>query len=133
MTHSGQCLCGAVTLRIDVDHIAARMCWCRDCQYIANGSATVNAVFPHDSVHFDGEIRTFSRMADSGNMVERGFCPACGTQLFSRTVATPTIRIRVGVLDNPSAIVPQGYIWTASKPDWAHLDPALPALSGPPA
>jgi len=128
MTHSGHCLCGAVTVAIDAEPVGARMCWCRDCQYIASGSATVNVLFPEDAVHFTGEIGTFRMIADSGNTVERGFCKSCGSQLFSRTLepAGLPMRIRAGTLDNPDLMPPQAIIWTDSAPAWVRLDPDLP-------
>lgn len=48
--HTGQCLCGQVRFTINADPLGARMCWCRDCQRIASGSATVNVLFPEDAV-----------------------------------------------------------------------------------
>jgi hypothetical protein len=119
-----------VTLRIAADQLGARQCWCRDCQYIASGSTTVNVLFPEEAVQYTGKIGTLRMVADSGNTVERGFCPNCGSQLYSRTVEPAGIpmRVRAGTLDNPDLQPPQGYIWTESAPAWAHFDPALPRL-----
>jgi hypothetical protein len=136
MTHTGQCLCGTIRVTIDADPIGARMCWCRDCQYIASGSATVNVLFAEEAVRYDGPVSTIRLTADSGNTVERGFCPTCGAQMYSRTVE-PTgmpIRVRAGTLDNPELIAPQAIIWAESAPKWAILDPALPHFpKAPPA
>ncbi|MCW1403219.1 GFA family protein [Novosphingobium sp. MW5] len=129
--HKGQCFCGAVTFEIAAEPEGARMCWCRDCQYIASGSATVNVLFPHRAVQFSGEVATIGRIADSGNEVERGFCPKCGSQLYSRTITPPGMpdRIRAGTLDNPELVAPEALIWVDSAPSWAPLDPALPWYS----
>ncbi len=104
------------------------MCWCRDCQRIASGSATVNVLFAEADVTFSGPISTIRRVADSGNTVERGFCSECGSQMYSKTVspAGMPVRVRAGVLDNPELIAPQAIIWADSAPKWAILDPALP-------
>ena len=135
MAHSGHCLCGSITFTIASDPIGARMCWCHDCQRIASGSATVNVLFASEDVRFDGSFTTFNMVADSGNTVERGFCPTCGSQLYSKTLE-PTglpMRIRAGVLDDPQLIAPQAIIWTEGAPKWALLDPALPHHpKGPP-
>lgn len=128
MTHTGQCLCGTIRFTVDADPLGARMCWCRDCQRIASGSATVNIVFPESAVRYEGDLSKFRMIADSGNEVERGFCPQCGTQMYSRTVQ-PTgipIRIRAGTLDDPELIAPTAIIWAGSAPSWAELDPKLP-------
>lgn len=128
MTHTGQCFCGQVRYTINADPVGARTCWCRDCQYIASGSATNNVLFPEGSVTFTGEIATIGKIADSGNSVERGFCPKCGSQLFSRTIepAGAPIRIRMGTLDDTELMAPQNVIWTSSAPGWAVIDPKLP-------
>jgi hypothetical protein len=127
--HHGHCLCGQVTFSAAADPIGARMCWCRDCQYIASGSPTVNVLFPEDAVTYSGEMTRLRLTADSGNTVERGFCPTCGSQMFSRTVepaGTQPIRVRAGTLDDPELCAPSAHIWVDSAPSWACLDPALP-------
>ncbi len=133
--HTGRCLCGQVTFSIAAEPLGARACWCRDCQYIASGSPTVNVLFPEAAVQYTGDIVTLRMVADSGNTVERGFCPKCGTQLYSRTVepAGMPMRVRAGTLDNPGLQPPQGYIWVESAPAWAYFDPALPQLIKGPA
>ena len=127
MAHEGGCLCGAVRITIDAKPITARQCWCRLCQYLGAGSGTVNVVFPTDAVTTTGEVRWHASIADSGNAMRRGFCPQCGTPLFSLAESRPhqTI-IRAGALDDPGMIGPQAVIWTDAAPTWAHHDPDLP-------
>ena len=128
MPHTGQCLCGQVRFTADAEPLGARMCWCRDCQRIASGSATVNVLFDEAAVAYEGEITTIELIADSGNRVRRGFCPACGAQMFSKTVepAGQPMRVRAGTLDDPEIMAPSAIIWVSSAPSWAPLDPALP-------
>lgn len=127
MTTTGQCFCGQARLTTEADPVGARLCWCRDCQRLASGSATVNVLFPQNAVQFSGEIATLERTADSGNTVRRGFCPKCGSQMYAATpgVKDSPIRIRAGVLDDPELMAPQSIIWTDSAPSWAVLDPKL--------
>ena len=123
MTHPGGCLCGAVRFTISADPIGARMCWCRDCQRIASGSATVNVLFPEEAVSITGDLGLFTMIADSGNTVERGFCKVCGSQIYSRTV-TPKglpMRVRAGTLDDPELCAPTAAILTESAPSWAPI------------
>jgi hypothetical protein len=136
MTIGGGCFCGQVRFTIAAEPVGARMCWCRDCQRIASGSATVNVLFPEESVTYSGAITTLTKTADSGNTVERGFCPKCGSQMYSKTVNPKgmPIRVRAGTLDDPELIAPQAIIWASSAPSWALLDPKLPHHpKGPPA
>lgn len=131
MVYTGQCLCGQVRFTIETEPQGARMCWCRDCQRIASGSPTVNVLFAEEAVHYDGEMTTLELVADSGNRVERRFCPRCGAQMYSKTVepAGMPVRVRAGTLDDPELMAPQAIIWVSSAPSWAPLDPALPHYS----
>ncbi|MCK0531385.1 GFA family protein [Sphingobium agri] len=127
MTHEAGCLCGTVRIEIDAEPMAARMCWCRLCQYLGGGTATVNVCFPAEKVQTKGEVRWHESIADSGNRMRRGFCPQCGTPLFSQAESRPhLIFIRAGALDDPGLFAPQAVIWTEAAPHWAHLDPELP-------
>lgn len=128
MTISGGCLCGAVRFTVSAEPLAARACWCRLCQYLGAGSATVNVRFPADALAMEGEVRWYESIADSGNRMRRGFCPACGTPLFSKAENSPDFSfVRAGALDDPGLIAPQATIWTSAAPDWACMDPAIPA------
>jgi hypothetical protein len=97
-----------VKLELEGDPIAARMCWCHDCQRLASGSATVNALFAPENVTVTGPITLHHKVADSGNTVERAFCTTCGSHVFSRPLLDPPVayRIRAGALDNPEIARP---------------------------
>ena len=132
-THTGGCLCGQVRYSIGVDPIAVRACWCRDCQYLATGGATINAVFPADAISVTGHTRDYQSTADSGEKMHRHFCPDCGTGLFSDAESRPHVRIvRVGSLDQAADFAPGGVIWTRSAPSWTYLHPDLPQIEGQP-
>jgi hypothetical protein len=125
----GGCLCRAVRFTIDAAPRAARTCWCRLCQYLGGGSATVNVCFPAEAVTIHGEVRYHESIADSGNRMRRGFCPGCGTPLFSAAEARPHLLfVRAGALDDPGLMAPEMTIWIEQAPDWACIDPAIPAL-----
>jgi hypothetical protein len=129
----GGCLCGAVRFSTEAEPIATRVCWCRDCQKLAAGSATVNVILPLEGLSITGETRDYVSKADSGNVMHRRFCPACGTPLFSASEARPhLIIVRAGTLDDPGAVTPAGTIWTASAPPWALIDETLPTYEGQP-
>ena len=40
--------------------------------------------FRSDAVSVQGQVKWFESIADSGNRMQRGFCPTCGTPLFSK-------------------------------------------------
>ncbi len=128
-TFTGGCQCGAVRYQAVGEPIATRICLCRDCQRITGGAGTVLAFFATEAVTIEGEPASFPTVAESGNIVRRRFCATCGTPLFSGADVRPhLIGIRVGSLDDPSAVSPETIIWTESAPAWAHLNPNLPHL-----
>ncbi len=126
MTYTGRCACGAVTLQIDGKPLMARQCWCRQCQTLAAGGPTNNAMFPTDTVQIDGVLGTSTWTAASGNTLAFHFCPACGTQIYAQSSARPHIRtLRIVVIDQPHDLAPQAVIWTDEAPAWAVFDPDL--------
>ena len=130
---NGRCFCGRVQISASGAPVAVRMCWCRDCQYLATGNASVNAIFRTDTLQISGETQSYESAADSGNVMRRRFCPKCGTQLFSESSGRPGMMVvRVGALDNREIGPPAGVIWTASAPSWAHIDAGLPTATGQP-
>jgi hypothetical protein len=126
MGYTGRCACGAVTLRIDARPVTMRQCWCRQCQTIAAGGPTHNAMFPADAVQISGTLGTATWPAASGNTLTFHFCPACGTQVYAQSSARPHIKtMRFGVFDQPHDLAPQAVIWTDEAPPWAVFDPQL--------
>src|SRR5690242_7638144 len=98
---TGRCYCGAVRFQLDQAPVAVRACWCRDCQYLAAGNASINAIFKVDGLTLTGEVGEYVSTADSGNIMRRRFCPKCETQLFSQGSGRPElIVVRVGALDD---------------------------------
>lgn len=133
MSISGGCLCGAVRYTITADPLATRVCWCRDCQYLAAGNATVNLVFKAAAVTLTGPLRSYSSLAASGNRMQRQFCEACGTPVTSAAESRPHLLIlRAGTLDDPEIARPGMTIWTDSAPSWACINDSLPSTPGQP-
>ncbi|HYD57989.1 MAG TPA: GFA family protein [Burkholderiales bacterium] len=133
MKIEGGCLCGKVRYVASAEPLVVRACWCRVCQFIASGNATINLAFPADALTVTGELRDFPLTADSGRRMHRRFCPACGVHLFSTAEERPNlVVVRAGTLDDPGIATPQAAIWTRSAPAWAHIDPDLPRFEGQP-
>jgi hypothetical protein len=124
---SGGCLCGAVRITMQAPPVGIRTCWCRDCQYLAAGSATVNVIFVADTVTIEGELADHVSIADSGNVMHRRFCPRCGTPVLSGSEARPDrLVVRAGAVHDQRGLKPDVTIWTSSAPGYACFDPALP-------
>lgn len=122
---TGGCLCGEVRYRVTAEPVLSRICWCRDCQHIA-GNGTANAIFPTAAIDITGSISEYVSMADSGNYIQRRFCPLCGCHLFADSSGRPGYSVvRLGTLDDPSSVTPQANIWSGSAPRWACLDASI--------
>ena len=130
---TGRCFCGAVQFQFTDPPIRARACWCRDCQYLSCGNASINATFRTASLTRSGDITTYVSQSDAGTTVRRSFCPTCGTPLFSQGDLHPDlIVVRAGALDDPAIATPQSYIWADSAPDWGKPGPHVPSCPAAP-
>lgn len=133
MSHGAGCLCGAVRIAIHGDPLRVRTCWCRECQYWGAGNGTTNALHRAADLEISGEVSWYESIADSGNRMRRGFCPVCGTPLFTGPADSHDfLGLRAGALDDPDSIRPTEVIWTGSAPVWACLDPDLPRVERQP-
>ena len=104
-----------------------------DCQYLATGNASVNAIFKRKTLKVTGELSVYVSAADSGSVMNRRFCSRCGTRLFSESSRRPDlIVVRVGALDDRQTFRPSSFIWTASAPTWGYVNTGLPNCEGQP-
>jgi hypothetical protein len=124
--YTGRCVCGAVTARFTSEPIATRQCWCCQCQQLAAGGPTQNAIFATEHVAIEGALASSAWQAASGNTLTFYFCPSCGTQFYAQSSARPHLKtIRLGAIDEPHGLRPDVAIWTEEAPIWAVIDPAL--------
>lgn len=124
--YTGRCACGAVTAVIEGAPLAVRQCWCRQCQQVAAGSPTNNAMFRLEDVQLRGSLATRVYVAASGNSLTQSFCPSCGTPVMAQSSARPELRtFRLGFLQAPHDLVPEMAIWTEEAPGWAVPDSRL--------
>jgi hypothetical protein len=125
----GGCLCGQVRYRATTDGRTVMHCFCRDCQRATGSQSATFVAVPQHQLAVEGPVGHFTKESDAGRVVNRFFCKACGSQLYSTVEVMPGVAfVKLGTLDDPSAVTPGIAIWTASRPSWAHLDPALPAF-----
>jgi len=129
---TGGCLCGQIRYQLTGEPVVSRLCWCRDCQYIA-GNGTANVIFPTASIAVTGSLAEHSRTAASGNTVTRKFCPNCGCHVLGDSTGRVGLTVvRVGTLDDPSSVKPVANIWASSAPGWACLDAQIERIERQP-
>ena len=129
----GGCLCGAVRFSFREKPLARRACWCRTCQYMATGNASLSAFFRTATFEVSGLLASHVSTAKSGAAIRRRFCPTCGTPLFAEALGQPAVMVvRVGALDDREIGGPESTIWTGAAPSWGHVDPDIPSCAAHP-
>ena len=123
---AGGCMCGAVRYELNAAPIFMGNCHCRDCQR-ANGAAYNPAIgVPRSAMKITGDVKYYESKTDTGSMTRRGFCPNCGSRLFSDPpFAADLMVIVASSLDDPSIFKPAMDIFTSSAQPWDHMDPSL--------
>ena len=128
---TGDCACGAV--RYECLQLPLRMlnCHCRDCQIAGGGACSPSLIMRRSAVRLiQGELARFEKLADSGNLATRQFCPCCGTPLFaSSSAAEQYLAVRAASLDDPSHFRPEANVWMDSAQPWDYVDPAIPRFA----
>ena len=126
---SGGCLCGAVRYTCDADPIMAGHCHCEDCRRSSGSGHCSHLMVPESAVQLTGTVKGYARAADSGNLVERFFCPVCGAAVFSRNPGMAgLLALRASSLDDLEVFKPQMHVFVENAASWDARDPALPAF-----
>lgn len=126
--YEGGCLCGAVRYKAEGEPINQRVCHCQLCQKAIGAAFNARVLFPIKDVAVQGEVA----MMNSSPELKRGFCPKCGTTMFSRRDSAGVVGIMTGSLDDPGVFRPQMHIYTAFKQPWLVIEDGLPQYEGAP-
>lgn len=123
---TGGCLCGSVRYECSAEPIAMGNCHCRDCQRATGSAYASGLLVPQSALTITGDVKYYEVTGDSGSMVGRGFCPNCGSRLFSKPPNPELMGILAGSLDDPSYFKPTMDIYTDSAQPWVCMNPDLP-------
>jgi hypothetical protein len=118
---SGGCLCGSVRYRAAGEPLNQRICHCKLCQKAIGSAFNARLLMRTDDVEISGDYSIFH----SSENLERGFCPRCGTTIFSRRPGIG-IGLTAGSLDDPSLFTPDMHFWTSSRQPWLNSTDSLP-------
>jgi hypothetical protein len=120
-----QCSCGALTLTLPGPTTLVVACHCLDCQRRTGAPFGVGAFYPADTVTVSGTPKEFVRDAANGRKVRRYFCPNCGSTVYWKADALPSmIGVAVGTLADPKFPAPFRSVFERSRHDWVHIDAA---------
>ncbi|HEY7579679.1 MAG TPA: GFA family protein [Acetobacteraceae bacterium] len=123
MKVTGGCHCGCITYEAEVDPATVRICHCTDCQKLTGTVYRAGiASLPGTFVLTKGTPRIYIKVAESGTKRAHGFCPDCGTPIYSTaTEPNPSVYgLRVGGLDQRAELAPPArQIWCRSAISWS--------------
>lgn len=131
-SHEGGCGCGAVRYRLTDDPIFVNNCHCRLCQRQTGTASAVNAFIETSQLqHLTGKLTEHEFGTGSGGTQTVVRCANCGTPLWSHFsgLDRKAAAVRVGTLDDPSAVRPDAVIYTDHKLAWVALPDGIPQFN----
>jgi hypothetical protein len=120
--YTARCACGGVTFEFGTDPTFIANCHCKDCKRASGGEmATFFAVPADDFTLLSGTPKAFHYVANSGNGLDRNFCPDCGSRLFTSNLDgfPGTVFVQLGSLDRPELVAPMLEMFTSRRLAWA--------------
>jgi hypothetical protein len=121
--HTGSCLCGAVSFRVEAELDHSDACHCTQCRK-HSGHFFASADVPKAALTVTGEDKV--GWHQSSEKVRRGFCSVCGSSLFWDPVFRDWIAVAMGALDKPTGARLAKHIFTAEKGDYYEIGDGLP-------
>lgn len=127
---TGGCLCGAVRYTINGEVGPAGYCHCTDCRRVTGSAFNIAAPVRIADFQLTGKLGSYAHPAESGTMLTRYFCFACGSPVYGGSPRHPdVVYVRAGTFDDPDVIRPNRQSWTRSRVDWAVISDTIPAFS----
>ena len=126
--HEGGCFCGQVRYRATGAPVNIRACHCRMCQKATGQPFNARVLYRQADITVTGQVARFA----SSDALDRGFCPTCGTTLFSIRDAQALIGVTMGTFDDPAGLAPTQHIWLESKQPWVCVEDGVEMFEGPP-
>jgi hypothetical protein len=118
----GGCLCGQVRYSANAEPLFTGICHCKNCQKQAGTAFSIVVAVPQAAMAVTGTTKTFNDKGDSGQPLQRIFCPNCGSPILTEAAAMPGVSIvKAGTLDDTSWLKPAMEIYCDSKQPWVEL------------
>jgi hypothetical protein len=119
---TGGCLCGQVRYAANADPVFVGVCHCTHCQKQTGTAFSVLVGIPKSAMSIQGQVKTFHDTGDSGQPVERHFCPECGSPIFSDVAVMPGVAfIKAGTLDDTTWLDPNIHVYCDSAERWTPI------------
>jgi len=119
---TGRCLCGQIQYAANADPAIIAVCHCKNCQKQTETAFSVIVGIPKATISIRGKLKTFRDIGDSGQAVERNFCPECGSPIITNVAVMPDLTfIKAGTLYDTSWLVPRIHIYCDSAQQWSFI------------
>ena len=127
----GGCDCKQMRYRMETKPLVVHCCHCRWCQRETGASFALNAMIESDRLTvLAAQPEPVDTPSQSGKGQKIARCPNCRIALWSHYAGGGPLLsfVRVGTLDDPSALPPDVHIFTRSKLPWVKLPEGVPAF-----
>ncbi len=117
---NGGCACGRTSYTLNDTPILEVVCHCVDCQRASGGAFAALLFVAGPRLTIRGEApKYFATTGKSGRVLERGFCPECGTPLLLRWPNNNKLMLlHAGSLEQPATFSPAIELWCSQAADW---------------
>ena len=121
--YTGECLCGAVKLKVYGDPKWVGHCHCPSCQKVSGTGFASYAGFDKTQVsEIIGPLKTYKSAAS----VKRSYCSECGCPVSFEGEAWPNeTHIHLSILDKAAELHPIGDAHIKTRMPWVHLEDGL--------
>lgn len=119
------CLCGGVKFEIDGEFEYAGYCHCSECQKFSGSANSVFGGLKKEQLRVvqGKELMSYYTKYPGSHVA---FCSQCGSCLLNEKIDWETTNIRLGLLDDATAIEPSFHVYVASGAPWHHWQDELP-------
>ena len=123
ISRTASCRCGQLRATASGDPVRVSVCHCLNCKKRSGSAFAVQARWPVEQVSIEGESKSWSLVADSGNRATFHFCPECGSDLFYDINGKfdGLLAIPLGAFDDPWFGRPAYSVWEERKHDWVEI------------
>ena len=125
----GSCNCGSIQYEVQLPFSFQCACHCIQCQKHTQSAFSIVGALKSDAFRVvRGELKKWTKTADSGTRHDCYFCPDCGNRIYHHNPEHPElIRLKLGTLDDTSVIDPTIHVWTQHKQAWFQLPDDVPS------
>ncbi|KOO15709.1 hypothetical protein AKJ18_06050 [Vibrio xuii] len=120
----GACQCGQVSYKLQQPPKMVLACHCIECQKLSTAPFSVTAIVATEDIEISGELKEWSRLAESGNKNNAMFCPDCGNRVYHYNPddqSTLKLKLKASSPNDHSVFEPTAHVWVSEKQDWYQI------------